>query len=82
MRAARVGLDQATQAATQVQVDSEEHAEAEPELEPKGGFTKPGLLGEAGRWLLVALAYSVAGCGLWAAMFWVLVQYYMYTYCT
>ena len=39
-----------------------------PEPEPESD-AQAGWLGETGRWVLVALAYSIVGCGMWAAMF-------------
>ena len=51
------------------ELEAEAEAEPEPEEQKTEGSAKPGFLGETGRWLLVLLEYSVAGCALWATMF-------------
>eukprot|EP01046_Picozoa_sp_COSAG06_P038039 COSAG06_NODE_4353_length_4336_cov_3.279443_3_plen_234_part_01 len=72
-RPASPGPEPEPESDAQAETEKEPAAEPEPEPEPEpeeaDGSTKPGWLGETGRWVLVALAYSIAGCGMWAAMF-------------
>lgn len=68
-RPASPGPDPEPESDEQAETEKAVETETEPGREPEaGGSTKP-WLSQTGRWVLVALAYSIVSCGIWAALF-------------